>query len=250
MFSWGYYMYGFTSCILTGSHVFHLALGLDQMIWSWVVFVSLTKFCQQEPGKMMEMKKLCVMQKDEVMSTRRMVTITSRQWRQPLKRGMAPPWSCMVAELTSPRTNTARWMSSWWAGHGANLALEAVLPLHRQGLLPLPRHCQRRYVMHLWNSPGRVWSMTSKRPKGLRKDLGEIVKGWLPKSLTGRTRASIRLWRLSWVAFHKEKACLGNASSSKVWKAQTWRRPRWRNSSRILGKRLRMPMRSWNPPSQ
>ena len=50
MFSWGYYMYGFTSCILTGSHVFPLALGLDQMIWSWVVFVSLTKFMKQQHG--------------------------------------------------------------------------------------------------------------------------------------------------------------------------------------------------------
>ena len=45
------YVHGFISCILTGSHVFPLALGLDQMIWSWVVFVSLTNFCQQEHGR-------------------------------------------------------------------------------------------------------------------------------------------------------------------------------------------------------
>ena len=45
------YVHGFTSCILTGSHVFPLALGLDQMIWSWVVFVSLTKFMKQQHGK-------------------------------------------------------------------------------------------------------------------------------------------------------------------------------------------------------
>ena len=44
------YVHGVTSCILTRSHVFSLALELDQMIWSWVVFVSLTKFCQQEHG--------------------------------------------------------------------------------------------------------------------------------------------------------------------------------------------------------
>ena len=45
------YVHGFISCILTGSHVFPLALGLDQMIWSWVVFVSLTKFMKQQHGK-------------------------------------------------------------------------------------------------------------------------------------------------------------------------------------------------------
>ena len=45
------YVHGVTSCILTRSHVLSLALGLDQMIWSWVVFVSLTKFMKQEHGK-------------------------------------------------------------------------------------------------------------------------------------------------------------------------------------------------------
>ena len=43
--AWGYFMYfDKVSC-------FSLALGLDQMIWSWVVFVSLTKFMKQEHGR-------------------------------------------------------------------------------------------------------------------------------------------------------------------------------------------------------
>ena len=45
------YVHGFISCILTGSHVFPLALWLDQMIWSWLVFVSLTKIMKQEHGR-------------------------------------------------------------------------------------------------------------------------------------------------------------------------------------------------------
>ena len=45
------YVHGVTSCILTRYHVFSLALGLDQMIWSWLVFVSLTKIMKQEHGR-------------------------------------------------------------------------------------------------------------------------------------------------------------------------------------------------------
>ena len=45
------YVHGVTSCILTRYHIFSLALGLDQMIWSWLVFVSLTKIMKQEHGR-------------------------------------------------------------------------------------------------------------------------------------------------------------------------------------------------------
>ena len=57
MFCWGYYICAADICAwgyfiyFDKVSCFSLVLGLDQMIWSWVVFVSLTKFMKQEHGK-------------------------------------------------------------------------------------------------------------------------------------------------------------------------------------------------------
>ena len=57
MFSWGYYICAADICAwgyfmyFDKVSCFSLALGLDQMIWSWVVFVSVTKFMKQQHGK-------------------------------------------------------------------------------------------------------------------------------------------------------------------------------------------------------
>ena len=61
------------------------------------------------------------------------------------------------------------------------------------------------------DAPGQVWSMKSKKPKGLRSDWAEIVKDRLPKSLTRKRKINDAL-KDALTKLPRQNACLGNVS--------------------------------------
>ena len=105
-----------------------------------------------------------------------------------------------------------RWVNSCRAGPGASLALElvvvvvvvvvviAVLPLHQLWLLH-PQHCQKRFVMLLWNWAGQVL------PGATGQRLSKT--GCQNLCLTRKTKNSIILWWMSSPSFQRQNVCLG-----------------------------------------